>query len=1210
MTSLDNVMQTSVKRVLWNSIEDYVKKKRTEWMREVPGQCALNGSQFHWTREIESALDSAGAAGLPPEFEKQNKQILDMVNLVRSGKLDKLGRMTLSALTVIDVHARDVTEKLVNAGVASKDEFLWISQMRYYWEDGEALDGDMFVIMVSSRRPYAYEYLGNSFRLVITPLTDKCYMTLMGALQMMLGGAPAGPAGTGKTETTKDLAKALAKQCVVFNCSDGLDYLAMGKFFKGLASCGAWACFDEFNRIDVEVLSVVAQQIMTLQNAAKAGITQLTFEGTDIHLNAQFAVYITMNPGYAGRTELPDNLKALFRPVAMMVPDYALIGEIMLYSFGYAKARVCAQKMVATFRLCSEQLSSQCHYDYGMRAVKTVIVAAGNLKRAEPEADEETLLLRALQDVNLPKFLSQDLPLFKGIISDLFPGKSRPDIDYGQLLTCIKLSAESMGLQLVPFFMQKTVQLYETIVVRHGLMLVGPTGGGKSSNIECLDASLSLLKKRGVEGYAFEKIIRHSVNPKSITMGQLYGEFDPNTHEWHDGIVSNLIRICARSTTSDRKWIVFDGPVDAIWIENMNTVLDDNKKLCLSSGEIMALSDEMTMMFEVMDLDVASPATVSRVGIVYMEPKSLGLEPLVRSWMDSLPTCLGDAHLTKLQAMFDAYLETAVSFLRRFLVEPVPTIDNNLCASLLKMMDTFLAPFRYVEGFSEPPSKESIAALEGDIEPMFIFSLVWSVCCTTNGDGRKQFDAWLRDAMASHGAEMPLPDGGLVYDYLFVAGTGWVPWMDTIDAYTYDPKLSFAETIVPTRDSVTYTHLFDRLISNQIHVLMTGPTGTGKTVNISQYLSSMPSTHIPLCLTFSAQTSANQTQDIIDGKTEKRRKGVYGPPAGRKFVCYIDDFNMPKREKYFAQPPIEIIRQWFTYGGWYDRKTNAFRKIVDFIMAASMGPPGGGRNPVTPRILRHYNLINYTLMDASSMQLIYDTILSNFLAKFPDEVAALSGSMVEATIDVYRTICEEMLPTPAKSHYTYNLRDLGKVFQGLLMTSNKRIDTPLGMLRAWVHECRRVFKDRLINDEDRKWFEGQIGSQLASRLNSAYEDVVPAEYLIFADFATAGGDTGTYAEVEEVSQLIPLVEEYLADYNAESKQPMNLVMFMDAIEHVSRISRILRQPGGNALLLGVGGAADSRSHALRRLFRSASVSRSRFQKDTAWSSGGRMSRDA
>ena len=301
---------------------------RCSWAKRDVAQLIIMVSQIDWCRRCTACFKGQKDAVRKAQVEVREfcvQQLKDMCMLVRTN-LTYLERSKIGSLMTIDVHNRDIVEYLIEGNVHKENEFGWQVRLRYYWDENQE---DCRVLQMNAGFNYAYEYLGASTRLVITPLTDRCYMTITGALNLRLGGAPAGPAGTGKTESVKDLAKALGRQCVVFNCGDNLDFKFMAKFFCGLVQCGAWACLDEFNRINLEVLSVVAQQLLVIQLALKAGVPTFEFEGQVIPLVTTCGVFITMNPGYAGRSELPDNLKMLFRPVSMMIPDYALVAEVI-----------------------------------------------------------------------------------------------------------------------------------------------------------------------------------------------------------------------------------------------------------------------------------------------------------------------------------------------------------------------------------------------------------------------------------------------------------------------------------------------------------------------------------------------------------------------------------------------------------------------------------------------------------------------------------------------------------------------------------------------------------------------------------------------------------------------------------------------------------------------------------------------------------------
>ena len=1181
-----------------------------------PGQVVLNIDMTEWTRETEKAI-LEGKDGLPKYYKKLDQDLLKIVQLVKKN-LSLLNKCTMEALIVLDVHNREVVKQLIEARVTSITDFDYEAQLRYYWEmKPDTKHFDTIVRMINASLDYNYEYLGNSSRLVITPLTDKCYRTLCGAIGLNYGGAPEGPAGTGKTETVKDLAKALARMIVVFNCSDTLNVASMGKFFKGLCCTGGWSCFDEFNLLKLEVLSVIAQQLQSIQVAVKEKKPYFEFIGSVIKLKPTCNCFITMNPGYAGRSELPDNLKALFRSVAMMVPDYALIGQIRLYSFGFSNAGPLSKKIVTTYKLCSEQISAQKHYDYGMRAVNSVLVAAGNLRKKAPNEDEDVQILRAINEVNEAKFLSIDLPLFKAITGDLFPTTTLPEADFSKLTECLKIVIERRNLQAVEYFIEKIIQIYQMILVRHGLMVVGEPYGCKTSGIEVLAEALTLMHETYGVDMKTEFIC---VNPKSITLIQLYGTVDIATSEWTDGVLPVKFKQLTNDVPTERRWLWFDGPVDAIWIESMNTVLDDNKKLCLSNGDIFYMSNTMNLIIEPMDLLVASPATVSRCGMILMEPHMMGWKHIYKSWKNTLPKNIEAFELEDMDIYFDHILTPLVKQFEKGHFDMVaPSMIQNMVTTLLKMSTPFLARFENKDFYNALEYKERKAYFD----KVFTYATVWSFGATLVFSCRQKFDAMLKKLINSPDAsidaeaakkhrKIELPDGGSgrVFEYqleIYIPEVTseeegmkvylrWTKWADMINENTdYNEKMLPNEIIVDTVDLVRYSKLVENYIDLHCHVLVCGPTGTGKTIYIKKILNKLDRSKFQtLEIGFSAQTTAMQLQEIIDSSLMRRPgKGVFGPPPGKKLAIFVDDLSMPRKEQFGAQPPIELLRQLLDKGGWYDHneKSKPFKTIQDLVFLSAMGPPGNGRNDITPRFQRLMCLVSFASIDESQMELIFRTILNWRFTKgrFEDAIMKLTIPLVKATFQIYSSVTSHFKPLPSKSHYLFNLRDFARVIFGVCMADRERVKTKEVAARLWCHEIWRVFGDRLnsvddrlylLNDMIKKTCQKVLGENFDTIMidldndgNRRVETLEEMRGLVFTDLMSAPTlKVRPYEMITDYERLVRACESALQQYDSMTDKPLNIVLFNFAIEHLLVISRILKQPGANALLVGVGGS--------------------------------------
>ncbi|XP_061071728.1 cytoplasmic dynein 1 heavy chain 1 isoform X2 [Conger conger] len=1201
-----------------------------DWIDRYQAQLVVLSAQIAWSENVEYALTTiAGGVDMTPMQAVQSNVDATLNVLADTVLMEQppLRRRKLEHLITELVHQRDVTRILIKNKIDNPKSFEWLSQMRFYFDPKQTdVLQQLSIQMANAKFNYGFEYLGVQDKLVQTPLTDRCYLTMTQALEARLGGSPFGPAGTGKTESVKALGHQLGRFVLVFNCDETFDFQAMGRIFVGLCQVGAWGCFDEFNRLEERMLSAVSQQVQYIQvalrehsnpNRDRSAPVTCELLNKQVKVSAEMAIFITMNPGYAGRSNLPDNLKKLFRSLAMTKPDRQLIAQVMLYSQGFRTAEILAKKIVPFFKLCDEQLSSQSHYDFGLRALKSVLVSAGNVKRERIQKikrekrergeivdeneiaenlPEQEILIQSVCETMVPKLVAEDIPLLFSLLSDVFPGVQYMRGEMTALREELKKVCAEMyltygdGDDVGSMWVEKVLQLYQITQINHGLMMVGPSGSGKTVAWRVLLKALERLE--GLEGVA------HIIDPKAISKDHLYGTLDPNTREWTDGLFTHVLRKIidnVRGELQKRQWIIFDGDVDPEWVENLNSVLDDNKLLTLPNGERLSLPPNVRVMFEVQDLKYATLATVSRCGMVWFSEDVLSTDMIFNNFLArlrSIPLDEGEDEAQRmrkgtedegdeaaspmLQIQRDSAAVLQPYFTSTGLVikalEHASKMEHIMDFTRLRCMGSLFSMLHQacrnvaLYNNNHPDFPMPIDQLERYMQRYLIYAVLWSF----SGDGRLKMRAELGEYIRRI-TTIPLPSAPNVpiIDYEVSITGEWQSWQGKVPQIEVEThKVASPDVVVPTLDTVRHEALLYTWLAEHKPLVLCGPPGSGKTMTLFSALRALPDMEV-VGLNFSSATTPELLLKTFDHYCEYRRtpNGVVLAPVqlGKWLVLFCDEINLPDMDKYGTQRVISFLRQMVEHGGFYRTSDQTWVKLERIQFVGACNPPTDpGRKPLTHRFLRHVPVVYVDYPGPASLTQIYGTFNRAMLRLIPS-LRTYAEPLTAAMVEFY-TMSQERFTQDTQPHYIYSPREMTRWVRGIFEALRPLETLPVeGLIRIWAHEALRLFQDRLVEDEERRWTDENI-------------DVVALKHFPNIDREKGLNRPILYSNWLS-KDYIPVEQEELRDYVKarlkvfyEEELDVPLVLFNEVLDHVLRIDRIFRQPQGHLLLIGVSGA--------------------------------------
>lgn len=1142
---------------------------------EIPNQVLLVAFQVEFSRAAGALLQNSSLSTLVDFYAHLSRQLTQLA----TSSDDAVHLKKLRALIIETIHCREILLKLLKSDGATKAA-IWNAQQVFRFDP--SVNDPLNRVTITQGGYYffyGFEYHGVVERLALTPLVDKCFYAMTQALAHKLGGSPFGPAGTGKTECIKALGHNLGRMVLVFCCDETFDYQSMGRILLGICKVGCWGCFDEFNRLDPNILSALSSQIEHIETGLQEN-AQVEVSGKLLNVHDETGIFVTMNPGYVGRNELPENLKRLFIAFSMTYPDKEKIAEVLMTSYGFIYSEELSKLLVPFFTELEETSSSQSHYDFGLRALKSILNHSGAARKALQittsegiSLAEKQLLVQSLHSAIMPKLIFADETVLENLIAKYFPSIVPHEVVASSFSLELTQYGKDNGLIVNEEFIKKARQLAEIQQSHHGFMLVGEAGSGKTTVMKLVLHALTRSE-------GDEKPEVYVIDSKVISKELLYGTLDPITRDWTDGLLTRIIRTILtdlRGEFEKRTWIVFDGDIDPEWAENLNSVLDDNKLLTLPNGERLQLPKNVRIVFEVDSLKYTTLATISRCGMVWFDRSNVQTQDL---WVNYLHR-FRSLQFRDLNAVDDVFAKEEIKRTHNILAD---TLDMLLSVNELKKIETFTGELHHIMDFEHHRAITAFfthfssicldlvdfrlryPGTSYDPEPFvlraIILALMWAFSGDCSFEDRSKLQTFILGMDAF--SKIQIPNSVMQYK-ISVPDFEWESWSSKVEVVDLEPhQVLESSTIIPTVDTVIHESLILGVIHKHSPLLLCGPPGSGKTMTLLNSLRRSPNLDL-VSLNFSKDTTPESVLATMEQHCQYKRSNsglILSPRVNGKWVVvFCDEINLPTNDKYGTQRVMSFLRQMVEHGGFWRPKDLKWVQLqnIQFVGACN-DPKDPGRNKLPERFLRHVTLLLVDHPSDTAMKQIYHTFNLSVLKCAPNlrsYADVLTSSMLQVYIQT-----KGHLSVAKRSHYIYSPRELTRWTRGILETLMSVSYSDLEQLvRLWFHEGFRLFYDRLVEDDEKSWCKKLFWDVAELHYQHVNLDKCLKEPVLFSTWLTS-----RYEPVHE-EELIPFVRERLRVFS-EEEIDVDLVLYKDLLDHALRIDRVLRQHQGHMILVG------------------------------------------